>query len=381
MSSTGPDAGIVTLVDGFVPVIDLGLASRGTAARRRALASAIGRACETSGFLVVTNHGIAARETAAIDHATREFFAEPPAVKELLAADPKDALMRGYGAEGGARGPNPPHRGAADRRDGRAGRAAGGDPARQGAAAPAIRVEVGHLETFVMNRLGERELAGPVPDGADPSLYAPNRWPDLPGFRDAYLAYFAAGERLALDIMALFALALDLPEDWFEPKFDQHMTSLAANFYPAATEPASHALRKGEHTDWGTLTILHKDSSAAGLEVLDRSGHWREVPAVAGSLVINLGDLMAMWTNDRWASTIHRVVYPAGSRALAERYSVAFFHQPSRDALIECIPSCTGPGNPPRHRPVRFGDYLSGKARRAYLHRHLGRSPSGQDRS
>jgi isopenicillin N synthase-like dioxygenase len=349
MAATEPEAGPVAMVGGFVPVVDLGqwYADDG---QRQALALAIGRACEVSGFLVIVNHGMPPEVIARLDRATRAFFAQPRGVKELLAADPRDFLMRGYGSGEGADGSSPGTGGAGE-----------------------VRVEVGHLETFVMNRLGEPGLTGPVPAGADPSLYARNRWPLLPGFREAYLAFYAVAERLAMEIMRIFALALDLPEGWFDDKFDRHMTSLAANFYPSRALAPGVRLRKGEHTDWGTLTILHKDESAAGLEVLDRSGQWHEVPAVAGSLVINLGDLMTVWTNDRWASTVHRVVYPRGADAERERYSVAFFHQPNHDALIECIPACAGRDRPPRHPPVRFGDYLSGKARRAFMHRYLGR--------
>jgi isopenicillin N synthase-like dioxygenase len=82
--------------------------------------------------------------------------------------------------------------------------------------------------------------------------------------------------------------------------------------------------------------------------------------------VVNIGDLMAIWTNDRWVSTVHRVVNPPREHAARERYSVPFFHQPNYAALIECIPTCTGPDNPSRHPKVRSGEYIMGKFRRAY---------------
>src|SRR5439155_25066144 len=110
--------------------------------------------------------------------------------------------------------------------------------------------------------------------------------------------------------------------------------------------------------DWRTLTILPQDDAPGGLKVLDRNGRWLEVPAVPGTFVVNIGDLMALWTNDRWSSTIHRVVNPPQEQAWRERYSIAFFHQPNHDALITCIPTCTDDEHPPRHAPVRSFDYI-----------------------
>jgi|SRR5579875_1488115 len=349
MASTPPTAGPAP---GFVTVIDLAPAAAGSAARR-AVAGDIDRACRTSGFLAVVNHGIPAEVTAAMNQATAEFFALPAAVKASLAADPLDPLTRGYG------GPESTRERAVSRAAPRA------------RLAQALEPEVGHLETFGVNRLGEAELTGPPPLGAD-ALYTPNRWPPLPGFRDAYLSWFTAAERLASLLMELFAVALELPPDWFRPMFANHMTSLAANFYPPRSLAPLVRLRKGEHTDWGTLTILHRDDHATGLEVLGQDGHWHEVPTLPGSLLINIGDLMARWTNGRWASTVHRVVYlPGESDAQRPRYSVAFFYQPSPDALIECVPACAGPQQPPRYPPVRFADFLNQKARRAYLMRRM----------
>nr|BFE59292.1 2-oxoglutarate and iron-dependent oxygenase domain-containing protein [Dactylosporangium thailandense] len=331
----------VTLVDGFVPVIDLATA-QGPSPRRLAAARTLGRVCATSGFFAVVNHGIPAATTAALQQATRAFFALPAEQKEALRVDPTDPLMRGYGRE----------------------------------TEPAIQREQGpggsQLETFVVNRLGEPLPAPLRPANGDEALCAANRWPALPGFREAFLAYFAESERLAAQIMGLFALALDLPEDWFEDKFAAHATSMAANRYPGQPgRPAKDQLRKGEHTDWGTLTILLKDEADAGLQVLDRDRRWVNVPSVPGSLVVNIGDLMAQWTNGRWASTVHRVVHTGDDTGHDDRYSVAFFHQPSYDALIECIPSCVTEQHPARHAPATFGDYLTAKMRRAYLHRRI----------
>ncbi|POX41482.1 oxidoreductase [Streptomyces sp. Ru73] len=333
---------LITVVDGYVPVIDIGPARGGTAADRQAVAEAIGRVCETSGFLVIVGHGVPEESIASVYDATRRFFALPQEAKEALRSDPRDPLMRGFGRKGSLAASN------AD------------------ASVEDERKRPDLSETFTYNRLGEGHGVR-LPDSADDRLRLPNKWPELPGFAEAYRAYYARMEDLAQEIMRLFALALDLPEQWFDGKVDQHMTNMTANYYPAqpvAPEPGQ--LRKGVHSDWGSLTILYQDESPGGLQVQDKSGQWLDVPVIPGSFVVNIGDLMAIWTNDKWVSTVHRVVNPPREQAHRERYSIPFFHQPNYDALIECIPTCAGPGRPARYAPVLSGEYITEKFRRAY---------------
>ncbi|MFD6248188.1 isopenicillin N synthase family dioxygenase [Streptomyces roseolus] len=342
MESAADTAAEVTVVDGYVPVIDLSSARTSEAADAR-LASVIDEVCRTSGFLVIVGHGVAESTVAEMYRATREFFALPAEVKNGVLADPADPLMRGFGRKGSLAASN------ADAE------------VEQERALPDVS------ETFTVNRLGEPDGRQALPADADAALATPNRWPALPGFAEAYRGYYAAMEVLADDIMRLFALALGLPGDWFEDKIENHMTNLTANYYPAQPEPpAPGQLRKGVHSDWGSLTILYQDQGAGGLQVLDKAGEWLDVPYIEGSFVVNIGDLMAIWTNNRWVSTVHRVVNPPRELAGQERYSVPFFHQPAYDALIECIPTCAGPDNPARHEPVRSGAYITGKFSRAY---------------
>ncbi|HWU08767.1 MAG TPA: 2OG-Fe(II) oxygenase family protein [Streptomyces sp.] len=332
----------VTVVGGHVPVIDLS-GARSTEASDRRLADAIDGACRTSGFLVIVGHGVPDDTITSMYRATRSFFALPGERKAALLADPADPLMRGFGRDGSVAA------------------------SREGAEAERERALPDVAETFTINRLGEPDGSHLLPPDADPALRTPNPWPELPGFTQAYRAYYRAMEQLAAEIMRLFALALGLPEDWFTDKIDRHMTNLTANYYPPQPHPpAPGQLRKGVHSDWGSLTILYQDEGPGGLQVQDKAGQWLDVPRIEGSFVVNIGDLMAIWTNDRWISTVHRVVNPPRELAWTERYSVPFFHQPAYDALIECIPTCTGPGNPPRYSPVRSGDYIVDKFRKAY---------------
>ena len=135
------------------------------------------------------------------------------------------------------------------------------------------------------------------------------------------------------------------------------------NHYAEATRPPLPGqLRAGAHSDYGSLTILLATASAGGLQVRGGDGAWCDVEPVPGTFIVNLGDLMAQWTNDRWVSTLHRVVNPPPDRrAGSRRASIAFFHQPNHDALIECLPTCRRPDEAPRYAPTTSGAHLLAK--------------------
>jgi isopenicillin N synthase-like dioxygenase len=173
-------------------------------------------------------------------------------------------------------------------------------------------------------------------------------------------AYYEAISGLGERLRRLFALALDLPEDWFEDKFRDHSSSIRVVNYPApAGEPEPGQLRAGAHTDYGCMTILRTQEAAGGLQVQTRAGEWLDVHAVPDSFVVNLGDMMARWTNDQWAATLHRVaVPPAELRAGSRRQTIVFFHDPRADAVIECIPGC----GTSRYEPVTALEHVKAKA-------------------
>jgi isopenicillin N synthase-like dioxygenase len=117
----------------------------------------------------------------------------------------------------------------------------------------------------------------------------------------------------------------------------------------------------GAHTDYGIVTVLYADR-VPGLQIVGPDGAWHDVMPAEQALLVNLGDLLAQWTNDRWRSTLHRVVPPAhGADGRSSRRSVAFFHDGNYDAMIECLPTCCGPENPPKYPAVRAGDHLMAK--------------------
>lgn len=166
------------------------------------------------------------------------------------------------------------------------------------------------------------------------------------------------GDRL----MSLFARALGLPPGFFSGKIDQCPNALRAINYPARDDdPLPGQLRAGAHTDYGTLTILRQDA-VGGLEVQDREGDWVGVESVPDAFVINIGDLMARWTNDRWRSTLHRVVDPPDAAARrARRQSMPYFQNANWSAEICCLLS----GEAPRYEPVLAGPHLMNKFRKS----------------
>lgn len=208
------------------------------------------------------------------------------------------------------------------------------------------------------------DCLGAIPAWTDPSegwLRSPSMWPSNPTrLRESFSAYFAAMSVVSARLLSIMAVALDLPVDHFDAHIDHHTAALRALRYPPLTaSPESGALRAGAHSDYGTLTILRTDG-VPGLEVRDAAGAWRPVDDEPGTFVVNLGDSIQRWTNDRWRSTVHRVT-PVDT---AERHSMAFFHMANWDARIECLPTCATETDPARYEPVLAGPWLMEKFQR-----------------
>jgi isopenicillin N synthase-like dioxygenase len=160
------------------------------------------------------------------------------------------------------------------------------------------------------------------------------------------------------------AVALGLDVRFFEATTDHSTETLRVNYYaraPGDPEPVTGQQRMGAHTDYGIVTVLHADR-VPGLEIVGPDGRWHGVAPPEGAFLVNLGDLLAEWTNDRWRSTLHRVVPPPPSiTGAAVRRSMAFFHDGNYDAVIECLPTCCSEDDPPRYAPVVAGEHLMAK--------------------
>lgn len=211
-------------------------------------------------------------------------------------------------------------------------------------------------------------LARPYHDADEAEAFDPNRWPAaLPELQATWEPYFREMLALATRLMRLFARGLGLDPGYFDHLIDESPSAMRAINYPAQpVPPVPGQLRAGAHTDYGTLTILRQDDAPGGLEVRSpHTGRWVPVPSVPGAFVVNVGDLLARWTNDRWRSTLHRVVNPPIEPGRdTRRQSMPFFHNANYHARIECLPTCLAPGAEPTYPPVLAGPHLMSKFRK-----------------
>jgi isopenicillin N synthase-like dioxygenase len=191
-----------------------------------------------------------------------------------------------------------------------------------------------------------------------------NRWPEnLPGFRETCLEYFDAMSKLMAKIVVLQSQALGLGPDYLpnHEGFKPMNSTLRLLNYPPRIPENEGQYGIGPHTDFGYCTILAQ-AKKPGLEILTTTGEWVQAPAPEGCLLVNNADLMRRWTNDRFRSAPHRVFNLEGD----ERFSIPFFTSPRWDVVLECLPSCTGPGNPPKYKPISRAEYQAELRRTVY---------------
>ena len=207
------------------------------------------------------------------------------------------------------------------------------------------------------------ELAEDDPARGEP-LQGANQWPaEMPELKDAALAYMARMSELGRAIAGGLAEALGLPRDWFLPYFEQPTLFLRLLHYPRQADEAE-LFGSAPHTDYGFITLLAQDS-VGGLEVRNRHGEWIPAPPIEGTFIMNVGDILARWSNGRFTSTPHRV----RNLKPAERYSMPFFFDPSMDAVVECPAEMLDQGEAALNPPVRYGDYLIDRLNKNYDYR------------
>ena len=198
----------------------------------------------------------------------------------------------------------------------------------------------------------------------DPCKRPPNKWPaELTDseFREPMMTYFLAVAGVADHLMHVFASSLGLDAEYFDPMFYDGVNSLRALRYPPHPVNANfNQLGAGAHTDAPALTLLAQDD-AGGLEVQNTQGEWLSADVVPDTFVVNLGDCAMRWTNGHYRSTLHRVKNAASDRY---RFSMAYFHAPSNDTVIECLPACLEPGQTPRWKPITAGEHTSARLKR-----------------
>ncbi|SHO65602.1 Isopenicillin N synthase [Pseudoxanthobacter soli DSM 19599] len=313
-----------------VPIVDISPFLHGSPAERAAVADLVDRTNREIGFLVITGHGFDLELLDRWFEISRRFFEGPGSAKR--------AVMHA--------GPTAHH--------GYHGQGLSGLAAKEGEEAPP------DLREYFM--IGQTDLsAAPFRTPEAGRFHRPNLWPDEPAeFAAVGGAYYAAISRLGAELMRLFAVSLGLPEHWFDDKIDHHFSIVSSIYYPEQkTAPLPGQLRAGAHTDYGSLTILAPTAAPGGLQVRTLQGEWVDVPHVPGAFVINIGDMMQRWTNDRWLSNMHRVVNPPSAvAATSPRQSIAFFLHPNHDAVIECIPTCIEQNAPAKYPAILAGEYM-----------------------
>lgn len=281
--------------DTIVPVIDLAEALAGDDEARRRTAAELDAAAQGSGFFVVTGHGVAASLIDETLAAARRFFVLPVDRKQEVSTE---MSYRGY----------------------------------QGMSATALAQTLGDeslpdlSESFNIGRYDDEQDVGGHPDAA--AMCHPNLWPDEPTeLRAVFGRYFDALDTLSAELLRLLARAVGVPADTYVSRNEYANSSmLLVNYYPAVEfTPPPGQLRRGAHSDYGTITLLFAESEP-GLQILN-GGEWHDIPPVEGGLVVNIGDLLSMWTEGRWTSTVHRVLVPEG-RADRDRISMPFFVHP-----------------------------------------------------
>jgi len=298
-----------------VPIIDLGSDDL------KAMAAKVRDACRNSAFFYIANHGL---PSAVVDNAfgvARDFFALPLEEKMKIH---KNKYHRGYLPLGTTQYPGQKK----DLKD--------------------------SFDFGVDLPLDDPDVVAGLP------MHGPNQWPDIAGFRLALEAYSDGIRAAGMKLLKVLAISLDLDQDYFTKFYVKPTITTRVIHYPRPEEGHDEDFGIGAltHTDYGHITILAQDP-AGGLEIQLPNGEWISAPFIDNTFVVNLGDLMARWSNDVYRSNPHRVVNRLGR----SRMSIPTFLNPTYNALVECIPTCTNADNPPKYESVKAGEYVTNKIR------------------
>lgn len=297
-------------------------ASDSTPEERREIARSWDKAMSQMGLVILTGHGLDLEAVDALDASARQFFGLTSEEKM------RSCLNRGYG-----------HGGYVPMGVEAVARSTGTNKS-----PPDL------VENIVFNHAGDVDFEPVMP--TKPKQLQPD-----------VARYWNGMAALLGTLMRMSAIALDLPEAYFSDMFAHPKCNLRLAHYPKpSTRLPAVGQRYGEHTDYTGFTILRQDPAVGGLEAQTASGDWISVPTHPTALIVNAGDLIQVWTNDRWRSPPHRVLRPEfGDDEHPDRLSLVFFTGPSDDTLVEALPGCWDVSNPKRHAPVTAREHLMGK--------------------
>lgn len=284
------------------------------------LAEKLRQACLTTGFFYVKNHGIPEELVERIFTVTKRYFDLP--IERRMAHLMDERFRRGFMPQGINQHPG---------------------------YAPDLKES---YEVGVDLPLTDPDVVAGRP------LHGPNRWPDdFPDLKETAEAYFEAATRLGMRLLRPIALSVGMPEDYFPQFARKPMVQMRLFHYPPQPPTSDALFGVAPHTDYGLITLLLQDP-IGGLELRRRDeDEWIAAPHIPGTLVVNIGDLFQRWTNDVYVSNLHRVVNRTGR----ERFSIPTFFNLDYEALVQCLPTCRSPENPPHHPPITSGEYLVGR--------------------
>ncbi len=308
---------------GIIPVIDITPLRDGS--DPKGVADALHAASQGLGFIYIKGHGISDETIEAARSCAYEFFRQPDADKATISVSSKH---RGWLGQGGAKMQND--------------------------------AKADLKESFIW---GYEDGDGNTPQ--DHALRGPNQWPEfLPSMRMSAMDYFNQVHEVAHHLMRGFALGLDLEEDFFLRTSAKPLSRASFVYYPKQPEEMGEdQFGVGPHTDFGVLTVLCQDN-VGGLQVEDINGEWIEAPPIAGTLIVNVADLLARWTDGAYKSTPHRVVNSSGR----ERLSLVLAFDPDPDTMIDAR-EVFGADYPAKEPPVTCGDYLVWRFNKAFSYR------------
>ncbi len=296
-----------------IPVIDIGGLYSSDPAAKKAVAAKIGAACDDIGFFYAVNHNVPVETIDKAVALADRFFALPETERLKVKANSNN---RGY-------------------------RDVWDSVHRNGKTNAKDSFDLG----FPV-KVDDPEVLAGTP------FYAPNQWPELPGFETAVESYYMETYRLGMKILEGFALYLGKPEDFFTQHFTKPVADMVINHYLGAAGLHISDQASGPHTDHGIVTILWQDS-LGGLEVMGKDGEWISATPLRGSFVINIGELMKRWTNGRFKATVHRVVHLQDK----SRYSMPLFCNPNFRTTVD--PRDLGISDADaKFEPVQSGQFL-----------------------
>ncbi|KAF4125863.1 Isopenicillin N synthase [Geosmithia morbida] len=316
-----------------IPTIDFSGFYSDDAAKKQAVVDQVKQSCLYNGFFQIINHGVPLQQQKEVMKSAKDFFNLTQEQKDKVSKD-KTTWNRGY---------------------------------------EMLRSQI--LEEGTQPELKEGfyigdELSTTHPYFVNKKLNSgPNQWPEELGgdageFNRNTMIYYKSAVGLASDLMSVLALSLDLPEDYFAKFLDGVVATMRLLHYPTQPKDADEKLTRGigAHTDFGAITMLLQDR-VDGLQVWDQKNNvWIDVPPKEGALVVNLGNLMSRWTNEKYKSNVHRVINKSGK----ERYSIPVFVSGNPDFVVDCIPTCKSADAPAKFPPATVEEVVSASYAESY---------------